>query len=64
MSDKLLTIESVIDQVGFKRSKIYSLIASGDFPQPVKIGSASRWPESKVSAWVEQQIAASSAAPE
>jgi prophage regulatory protein len=55
MTDPLLTLERVTELTGFKRSKIYAMIADESFPRPLKIGSASRWPESSIAAWIEQQ---------
>lgn len=55
MSDNLLTIEAVMAAIGLKRTKIYAMIASGDFPQPVKIGAASRWSEVEVNAWIAER---------
>lgn len=55
MSDKLLPIESVMEEIGVKRTKLYELIARGDFPHPIKIGASSRWPESDVIDYQERQ---------
>jgi len=55
MSDNLLTIEAVMAAIGLKRTKIYGMIAAGDFPQPVKIGAASRWSEVEVNAWIAER---------
>ncbi|MCR9193996.1 MAG: AlpA family phage regulatory protein [Hyphomonas sp.] len=55
MSDKLLPIESVMDAIGVKRTKLYDLVTQGDFPHPVKVGALSRWPESEVDAWISRQ---------
>lgn len=60
MADRLLRLENVVELVGFKSSKIYALIASGDFPSPIKIGNASRWPESKIDAWIAERVAQAS----
>lgn len=40
------------------RSCVYDLIASGDFPRPVKIGRASRWVVAEVDAWIGDRMAA------
>ena len=61
MTDRLLRLDNVIELVGFKSSKIYALIASGEFPRPIKIDSASRWRESVIQAWIDQRAAASDA---
>lgn len=62
MAEKLLPLDAVIALVGFKRSKIYALIDAGKFPRPIKIDSASRWPESSVQAWIAERIAEARAA--
>ena len=55
MSDNLLTIEAVMAAIGLKRTKIYAMVSSGEFPQPVKIGAASRWSEAEVNAWIAER---------
>ena len=54
--DRLLRIAEVEEIVGIKRAMIYRLIQRGTFPQQYKPGGyASRWSESEVTAWREQQ---------
>lgn len=55
-SERLINLDEVVSITGFKSSYIYSKIQKGLFPQPVKIGTASRWRESQVLAWVHAQI--------
>lgn len=57
MAKRLLPLDAVSAKVGFKRSKIYLLIAQGRFPQPMKIDSATRWVESDIDAWIDERIA-------
>ena len=57
MSDFLIPLSTVEERLGVKRTTIYKLIRAGGFPPPIKIGSASRWAESKIDAWVEKQMA-------
>ena len=54
--ERLINLDEVESITGFKSSYIYSKIQKGLFPQPVKIGTASRWRESQVLAWVHAQI--------
>lgn len=54
--ERLLTITNVVNIVGFRSSSIYLKIQQGTFPAPVKIGTASRWRESEVQAWIKKQI--------
>ncbi len=58
-SVRLLRLPEVKDRIGLSRSEIHRRIATGDFPQPVKLGErASAWPEHEVTAWCEARIAA------
>lgn len=57
--EKLLRLQDVMDLTGCKRSKIYDLVARGEFPRPVKVDSCVHWPESRVQAWIADRIAAS-----
>ena len=54
----LLTLDDVIRATGQSRSSIYAKIKSGEFPAPVKIGSASRWSYRELEEWAEAHIAA------
>ena len=53
---KLLPLRQLESVVGFRKSKIYQLIESGEFPPPIKIGRSSRWPSSEISDWVQETI--------
>lgn len=57
MSENLLPLDAVMARVGVRSSKIYAMIQRGEFPAPVKIGFASRWPSSAVDAWIAARIA-------
>lgn len=59
MSQDLLTLDKVTERIGFKRSKIYAMVAAGTFPAPIKIGAAARWPSDKIDAWIADQVATS-----
>lgn len=54
--ERLITLDEVQKITGFKSSYIYSKIQKGEFPQPVKIGTASRWRESEIQQWIHDQI--------
>jgi len=58
MSDKLLPIEAVMEAIGVKRTKLYAMVARGEFPRPIKIGALSRWPHSDLVQYQEGQKAA------
>ncbi|MDO8893724.1 MAG: AlpA family phage regulatory protein [Gammaproteobacteria bacterium] len=55
-TERLLPLPEVESRSGFKSSFIYQLIKEGKFPKPVKIGTASRWRESEIQAWIFNQI--------
>ena len=55
----LLRLPHVKARTGLSRSEIYRRITMGEFPAPVKLGErASAWPESEVTAWIHDRIAA------
>ena len=49
---RLLKIDAVMERTALGRTAIYALIADGNFPKPVKLGRASRWPDWEVEAWI------------
>lgn len=50
----LLTTQQVLDWLGFKRTKLHELRASGLFPLPVYLGGGSpRWRHSDLQAWLD-----------
>ena len=51
----LLAFEPLSHYVSFGRSRIYQLIAAGEFPQPIKVGKSSRWVKAEIDAWVSKQ---------
>lgn len=58
LSTTLIRLPQVQAIVPYSRSTIYSLIATGDFPAPVKLGPrASAWVKVEVEAWAESRIA-------
>ncbi len=54
--ERFLTLHEVEHITGFKSSFIYTEVKKGKFPKPIKINTASRWVESKVRSWLNQQI--------
>lgn len=52
--ERLLKLPQVESLVGLKKSKIYALIQSGQFPVPVKVGRASSWLEGEVQTWISE----------
>jgi prophage regulatory protein len=53
---RLLRIPQVIERVGIKKTVIYDRMKAGTFPRPVKLGSASAWPENVIENWIAEQI--------
>ena len=51
----LLAFEPLSHYVSFGRSRIYQLIAAGEFPQPIKVGKSSRWVKADIDAWINKQ---------
>lgn len=60
--DVLLKLPEVCHQAGFGKSAIYEMITAGKFPEPIKLGFASRWSQLEVQEWIIQQKAARKAA--
>ena len=54
-SDALLSIAKLEAKISLKKTCIYDMIAAGQFPMPVKIGAASRWPASTIDEWIAQR---------
>lgn len=52
--DKLLTLPEVRGIVGLSSSTLYRMIERGDFPRPVKIGRAARWPTSEIATFIDK----------
>lgn len=47
----------VQDRVCMGKSRIYDLIKSGDFPQPVKLGRRIAFVEAEVDEWIAARVA-------
>ena len=53
MTDKLLTHREVMERTGLSRTAIRSLVSTGDFPAPIRLGRrVLRWPESEFEDWL------------
>ena len=53
----LIDFKQLSQKVCMGRSRIYALIANGDFPPPVKIGTSSRWINPEIEAYIAQLAA-------
>lgn len=59
--DKLIRLPEVEGISGCKKSTVYTLMAKGEFPQPVRLSARMvAWPESAVLQWVQDRINQSS----
>ena len=54
--DRLIPFAKARAFVGLSRSKIYILMASGEFPTPVKIGRNNYFSERELQAWIKLQL--------
>lgn len=59
MSDRLIKLPEVCAMIGRKRSKVYELTKSADFPRPFKDGEHRQSPvyysEQEIQEWIEKQ---------
>ena len=53
--DRLLTVKEVLDMVALGKTKLYDMIQLEEFPEPIKLGSLSRWSLLEVQEWIAQQ---------
>jgi prophage regulatory protein len=60
--DRILKLPDVIQTVGLKRSRLYTLISTGDFPPPVRLSTrAVGWRASSIQEWIESRALATEA---
>ncbi len=57
--ERLLRLPATLDRVGLCRTAWLDLVREGQAPRPIKIGRASAWPESEITAWLRERIRAS-----
>lgn len=53
--DRLLTVKEVLAMVALGKTKLYDMIQLEEFPEPIKLGSLSRWSLLEVQEWIAQQ---------
>lgn len=51
-TDALLRLSDVEAIAGYKKSKIYNLMAELKFPQPIRLGRSVRWKFSEINSWI------------
>ena len=57
--NRLLRLPDVLSLVGLRRSTLYALVASQDFPAPIPLtgsGRAVAWLASDVERWIQSRI--------
>ena len=52
----LIRLPEMCAMIGLKRATVYKKIKAGDFPLPIKIGSASLWSREEIETWIQRQI--------
>lgn len=58
MPKQLLRMSQVRESVGLSKTQLYRLIAAGQFPQQIKIGSrASGWLLDEIEQWIQARAA-------
>jgi prophage regulatory protein len=56
-SRRIERLPAVLARIGCSRSKLYDLVAHGEFSPPLKIGRISGWDSRAVDAWIEAHSA-------
>jgi prophage regulatory protein len=56
--ERLIRLPAVLDRVGLGRTAVLDRVKAGTFPAPLKVGRATLWQESAVSAWCVAQVRA------
>ena len=54
--DILLPLPSALHVIGLSRSKVYEILASGELPQPVKIGARNYFSRRELQAWISERL--------
>ena len=61
-TDRLLSVKETARALGCSVATVWRRVADGTIAQPVKIGGITRWPESEISALIEDAKAQREAA--
>lgn len=64
-AEQILRLPRVEERTGLSRSSIYSHMAAGSFPRPIRLagGNAVGWLESEIQAWIDAQVRATRGEP-
>jgi prophage regulatory protein len=60
---RFLKLPDVQAKIGLKKTEIYARIKAGEFPAPIKLGTASRWVEDELDAWMTRVVEQSRRSP-
>ena len=52
----LIDLPEVKEITRLGKTAIYRAMRRGEFPQPVKIGRAARWPRHEIQEWIEERM--------
>lgn len=62
---RILRRRDVLARTGISKTKLYQLIAAGEFPPPVRLTTARvGWPSNEIDTWISKRIAESRGNPE
>lgn len=53
---RFLNMHDALKLTSLGKTYFFKLIADGKFPQPVKLGRRSAWPEAEVLRWMQERI--------
>ncbi|MEO7221564.1 MAG: AlpA family phage regulatory protein [Devosia sp.] len=53
----LLTHKETARQLAISPSKLFALVAAGEFPRPLKVGRSARYVADEVSTWIAARAA-------
>jgi prophage regulatory protein len=53
---RFMRLPAVAERVGLSRSQVYRLAARGQFPRPIRVGSAAVWPSDEIENWMRKQL--------
>ncbi len=54
----VVDVKQVAKWIGKSPRNVFLMVSKGEFPQPIKIGNATRWVVFVVNEWIQQQMQA------
>lgn len=55
--EQLLTVKQVAKMTSVSVPTLYRWMEKGEFPKPIKLGCLSRWKQSVITDWIDEQAA-------